>query len=511
MFGTPSRRRCGVLPVTDADAQMSRLAWFSPLPPDRSGIAAYSVELLPRLAQDFEIDAFIDHSRHRSPEQPGAVPVPLVTPSADQGRQTTVDVFSAHDFPWKHAQHPYDLVVYQLGNAICHDYMWPYLFRYPGLVVLHDGQLHHARARLLLHQKRPEDYRSEFTYNHPGVDPRIVELGIGGLLGSLHYFWPMLRTVVDSAKLVAVHNPNLAYDLQAQFPDARVEALRMGVAEPARAVDGQLIRARLGVPPATIVFAALGRVTPEKRISQAMRALAGMAVPGSSVRLLLVGETASYYDALAETRALGVGDLVTLAGFVEDAELHAYVDAADVCLCMRWPSSRETSASWLRCLAAGKPTIVTDLSHTVDVPALVTRGTWTPSPSVTSNAIEGSRAAEAASELVPAQKPICVSIDILDEDDSLQVAMRRLVRDAHLRAQLGENARAFWTRTHTLTRMTEDYRRVIALGVAGEAPTVTLPRHLCADGTETVRRIERDFGVSVDMLNAGDEARDLQE
>ena len=46
-------------------------------------------------------------------------------------------------------QHPYDLIVYQLGNDSCHDYMWPYLVRHPGLVVLHDGQTHQARARTL--------------------------------------------------------------------------------------------------------------------------------------------------------------------------------------------------------------------------------------------------------------------------------------------------------------------------------------------------------------------------
>ena len=37
--------------------------------------------------------------------------------------------------------------------------------------------------------------------------------------------------------------------------------------------------------------------------------------------------------------------------------------AADICACLRWPTNRETSASWLRCLAAGRPTIVTDLAH----------------------------------------------------------------------------------------------------------------------------------------------------
>ena len=69
---------------------------------------------------------------------------------------------------------PYDLVVYQLGNAACHDYMWGYLFRYPGLVVLHDAQVHQARAQSLLGGWTPrrDDYRHEFAANHPDAPRR---------------------------------------------------------------------------------------------------------------------------------------------------------------------------------------------------------------------------------------------------------------------------------------------------------------------------------------------------
>ena len=53
-------------------------------------------------------------------------------------------------FTWRHRRQPYDLVVYQLGNSRAHDFMWSFLFRYPGLLVLHDAQVHQARALWLL-------------------------------------------------------------------------------------------------------------------------------------------------------------------------------------------------------------------------------------------------------------------------------------------------------------------------------------------------------------------------
>ena len=476
----------------------SRLAWFTPLPPDRSGIAAYSVELLPRLSPDFEIDVFTDRPLHRSPEQLGGAAVPVLTPSADEARRTTVDVYSAHDFLWKHAQRPYDLVVYQLGNAICHDYMWAYLFRYPGLVVLHDGQLHHARGRVLLQRNRYDDYRAEFSYNHPDARLDIAELSIAGLLGSLHYFWPMVRTVMDAARVVAVHNRILAGELQEQCPDAHIERISMGVAPHPSDVDGQQIRARYGIPSDATVFAAFGRVTPEKRVSQILLAIAAVHDATPPVHLMLVGEAADYYDVGAEAARLGVTQRVTLTGFVDDVQLAAHTSCADVCLCMRWPSSGETSASWLRCLSAGKPTVITDLRHTVDIPALDPRSWKTLyAPGHVKNAPASFSTMEAAGH-GGAPEPVCVAIDILDEDHSLRLAMRRLARDAELRQQLGRRARLFWQAGHTVEDMATDYRRVIRKALRTPPPSAELPEHVRPDGTEQLRRILREVGTSVE-------------
>ena len=61
-------------------------------------------------------------------------------------------------------------------QLVTHDYLWPYLFRYPGLTVLHDAHLHHARAALL-RTRRADDYRAEFAANHPGADRRPGRAG----------------------------------------------------------------------------------------------------------------------------------------------------------------------------------------------------------------------------------------------------------------------------------------------------------------------------------------------
>src|SRR5262245_52937567 len=117
-----------------------RLAWFSPWPPQRSGVAGRSAELVPILAaRGHAIDVFVDASRLKLPAISDDAPVP--------GR---VRVMTAHDFVWRHRRFPYDLPVYQIGNSHLHRFVWAYLFRYPGLAVLHDARLHHARAEALV-------------------------------------------------------------------------------------------------------------------------------------------------------------------------------------------------------------------------------------------------------------------------------------------------------------------------------------------------------------------------
>ena len=437
-----------------------RLAWFTPLPPVRSGISQYSRELLPALAQSHSIDVFVEGPPDRFEKPPGAV-----------------ELFDAYDFVWKQRENPYDLVVYQLGNARCHDYMWAYLVRFPGLLVLHDGQLHHARARYLLQQKKPDDYRRELWFDHPDANPDVAELGIQGLLGTLTYFWPMLRTVMESARHVVVHNEWLAAQLREGYPDTSVSVIEMGVPESKpRPNAREIVRARHGIRHDAVLFVAIGKVTPEKRIRESIRALAAMSEPVPNAHLLLAGEPVDHYDPAAEARGFGIAERVSIAGYLPADQIDDYLAAADVCLCLRWPTSRETSASWLRCLAAGRPALTSDLAHLADIPTVDAR--------------DGS--------LLSAGAPVGASVDILDEKHALGLGMRRLAQDAEFRDALGRNARELWRRRFHIDRMIEGYRATIELAAAAPQPSAQrlagLPAHLRSAGWEHADRVLREAG-----------------
>ena len=436
-----------------------RLAWFGPLPPTRSGIAPYAAELIPRLGERHEIDLYVNPAAGR--------PAPL--PHAGTIRRSS-------DFVHTHLHQPYELMIYQLGNARCHDFLWAYMTRYPGLVILHDAVVHQSRAAQLLTDDRAAAYRAELSYDQPALSPDAAELAITGTESSLYYEWPLLRPVVQTARLTAVHNTRIAADLSTRYPGIMVDAIRMGVADPLAGVASPRKRAA----DAPVRFAAFGLVTPEKRIAVILKAFAQLSRE-ADVRLRLVGATTNHYDVVADIRRLGLQDRVELTGYVPAFDLAAELVAADICLCLRWPTARETSGSWLRAVAAGKPTIVSRLTHLAGVPVL--------DPITWLTADGGDDA-------------IGVGIDVLDEEVSLLAAMRRLAADVTLRDALGRRAWAYWQQDHTVSAMVDDYERVLARAVASDAPPppTDLPEHFRGDGTELGRSLMAPFGLAIDVL-----------
>jgi glycosyltransferase involved in cell wall biosynthesis len=465
-----------------------RIAWFSPFPPVKTGIAGRSAELVDVL----------------------------------RGRGYTIDAYTeanAHDFPWRRRLEQYDLPVYQFGNSSHHDYEWPYTLRYPGLVVLHDTRLHHARAALLLREKRVEDYRAEFRWTEPDISPDAAEIAIAGFDSPLYYDWPFVRALVGGSRVTAVHGEGARQELIDRLhstPDSanRILSLRLGegvLVSPGREARARReVRAKYGIAPDAVLFGCFGGLTPEKRIPQIIAAFRALEPYAPNARLLLAGAAATHFDVPAEIgrgirEAEGGGphdvrgtDAVTVTGYLEtDDDLTDHIAACDVTLNLRWPTARETSGPWLRALAAGKATVITDLVHLADVLSFDPR-TWCVRELGVFRPPTCDLLPQASPDLRPRTsdlRPVCVAVDILDEDHSLRLALRRLATDADLRALLGRAAREYWTREHSVEVMADDYEGVMRVALAREAGEGGGPPHLRSDGDIKLRELLAPFRI----------------
>jgi hypothetical protein len=121
-----------------------RIAFLTPVPPAPTGIADYSAEVVALLAGMHEIEVF--HNQRDVDRD--------LLPAGCRVRPVA-------RFLSSHADRPYDLAIYQLGNGPAHAFLYPLLVRVPGLVVLHDLVLHHSRARIFLDSPEASEYRAD--------------------------------------------------------------------------------------------------------------------------------------------------------------------------------------------------------------------------------------------------------------------------------------------------------------------------------------------------------------
>ncbi|MCI0547843.1 MAG: glycosyltransferase, partial [Candidatus Rokubacteria bacterium] len=346
-----------------------RLAFLSPLPPAPTGIADYSADVLALLAGRHEIDAF-----HAEP--------------AVEGLPSKVTPRPVAELLPRHRERPYDVAVYQMGNGPEHSFLYDLMQRVPGLLVLHDLVLHHARARQFLDSPearayagdpsnaarrdaaRPaiQAYRDEAAYCYPAQAGRLAEAHLGTVGDLLPYAYPLFRIPVEASRLVAVHNEYMAEAIRDEVPSAAVMRIPMAAERvPVAEAAVTALRVRLGLDPDDFVVGCFGLLTREKQIETVARAVARAASALPQVRLLLVGPTPHRERLEALLARLGLREWTTIAGRVPLVELPAHIEAADMVAHLRYPTARETSAALLRVLAQGRPTVISDLEH-LDIP-----------------------------------------------------------------------------------------------------------------------------------------------
>jgi glycosyltransferase involved in cell wall biosynthesis len=304
------------------------------------------------------------------------------------------------------------------------------------------------------------------------VPPIAAEFAIQRVNSILYFQWPMIRAVVESARLVGAHSRGVADSITREWPNRPVEhiALGEGPANFDRQAARRQFRSAHDLPEDAIVFGVHGGLTREKHILEILAAFAAIRKVLPTVRLILAGAADPSLDLDARVAELGLVSATCRVASADDAEFDRAIAASDVTLNLRWPSTLETSGPWVRSLAMGRPTVIVDLLHQTHVPALDPR-TW--------------RRHSPTAELEPGadDRAVTVALDIQDLGHSLRLAMRRLATDASLRDRLGRRAREWWEREHTVDRMVADYERAITRAVTLPSPSPGLdwPAHLRPD------------------------------
>jgi len=345
-----------------------RIAFFSPLPPDPSGVADYAASLLGALGERVAIDVFHD-----------ARVFPF---TRFQGRG--FGCFDYRLFERLDRVRPYRTVVYQMGNSPAHVFIEKALRKRPGVVVLHDlalASFHYERAtrygagfddfRRALEESHP-DRADEFD-RHLALWADAPEAMVRGLVDA---GLDMNGGVVAAADTVVVHSRAAAARLG---PGAagKVVVIPHGAdpaPNPPTPAERAAARARLGLPNDARIVGNYGIVHPSKQNVELIEAFAEVARVTPEARLLVVGDEADGGLARHRAGALGLGDRVRFVGRVDDDRFRAAVVAADFGVALRRPPTNgETSGALLHLLRAGVPAVVSDVGSFAEYPDGVVR------------------------------------------------------------------------------------------------------------------------------------------
>jgi glycosyltransferase involved in cell wall biosynthesis len=397
--------------IVNAPAAVSgrkpRLAYVSPLPPTRSGIAAYSADLLPELAQHYEIELVLAQDSVDDP--------------ALEGR------FPQHSSSWfdTHA-HEFDHIVYQFGNSAFHSHMFGLLERHPGVVVLHDfflsGVINHAEFDHAL----PNHYCRSLYLAH-GYGALVQEKTEGRTASIMRY--PCNKAVLDRATGVIVHSAHAVALANRWYGPGYADGwqvlplvcLRPTAAEVA---DRAAVREELGMTPGDFVVCSFGILSAPKCNDRLVEAwLDSTLAHDPHCHLVFVGDVAQGRYGIALRDRIAAHPRITVTGYASTALYRRYLTAADAAVQLRGSSRGETSGAVFDCLSYGLPTVVNAHGSAAEVP-----------------------------------EQVCLRLEDAFSQDDLRMALERLHGDAALRARLGGAAAAYMETTHAPARAAALYR-----------------------------------------------------
>ncbi|WP_347556206.1 glycosyltransferase [Robbsia sp. KACC 23696] len=320
-----------------------RLAYVSPMPPSRSGIADYSAGLLSALSKYYQIDVVCpdpDVSTVGLPEGTRVISVPLF-------------VEYAHD---------YERVLYHFGNSSFHGHMPALLSVIPGTVVLHDFFLSGLAWHMQLTAQEADKFSRELLYSH-GAAALVAHLERGDLEASI-YQYPSNRRTLDNADGIISHSRHSGELAEAWYGPAYDK--RWAVVPLARPDTGiaarEQVRPSLGVGVDDFVICSFGFVANTKLSDRIYDAWC-LSEPGRNrqCHLVFVGQNDAgpFGKALGEKIAART-DIknVRITGYASTEEYHQWLGAADAAIQLRRQSRGETSAAVLDVMMAGVPVVV---------------------------------------------------------------------------------------------------------------------------------------------------------
>jgi glycosyltransferase involved in cell wall biosynthesis len=333
-----------------------RIALVTPWPPEHSGVADYSHRLARALGERADVDVITD------------MPLESYAPALERGVRLT----EARRFRSVETIRQPDRVLYCMGNSSFHGHVYELLRDRPGAVLMHDVRLTGFYG-WFAGREHPDDPAGRLKERIAALyGPRLPN---GALAGSPPN-WErqaalgiyMTSEIQQYAEQLFVHSRHagevLELDRGVLDRDAPVSVIPFAL-PPARA--GKRAARAIADSPLLVTVGVVSEVKGLATLLAAAGAL-GEARPGTRLVIAGPGEPNELQRWRELAHELAPTVAVDIPGHLPAERYRALLESADLAVQLRTLSNGEASAAVGDCLAAGVPTVVSEIGWARELP-----------------------------------------------------------------------------------------------------------------------------------------------
>ncbi|MFT5713208.1 MAG: glycosyltransferase involved in cell wall biosynthesis, partial [Glaciecola sp.] len=329
---------------------------FCPLPPKPNGIADYLAEQLPYFSNKIDVCVVIENTAPTPTEIDASITV------------LRLAEYLVIQEQFSHTPH-----LYHVGNNPDTKYMLPVLLNRPGIVMVHDLNLHYLIDLTNLSQGDEAAYTLAL-FNQYGVAGK----SIGEQLQK--YRWKgshmphellMSGSITDAASRIVVHSKYSANRIGATGV-SNISIIPHHLSPEIRQHQPKLkmaYRGELGLPGNKVVITSMGFIAKAKQIRAVLDSLKVLKEEGRDFIYVLAGQCKQHeYDVYQDIAECGLQDNVLVTGFLSSEQFFKFLIASDFIVNLRYPTGGESSGTLTRAFGLGLGCIVVNIGPFAEIP-----------------------------------------------------------------------------------------------------------------------------------------------
>lgn len=329
-----------------------KINWFSPVLPDRSGIASVTSNLLPVMSSQAELTLWTNNENY------------------DRELEQYAKIQHYHNANYWHygdlqLLNDADATIYNIGNnAGYHSNIWCASQYYSGIVILHDMKLFDLFRSICMHSSNGKNSLIKLASTFYNSDSKKIVndiLNSKVALDSVANKVDFAELALRNAKAVIVHSLDTFEQLK-QICSIPVYYLNLPYKIKK---EKQLIK--LKKKKRTYRLILFGRGLDNRRVISILKALSRFAKK-KQFTLDVIGKVVDKQVIFKAIKALGISKIVQYYEHLPDAMLDKFLSNADLAFNLRYPTMGEASYSQLTIWEHSLPSLVTNIGYYRNLP-----------------------------------------------------------------------------------------------------------------------------------------------